>query len=130
MISYGVLLPAVVLLWFNASFVIGLFKPGSEVLELTTYALRVSLLGYGLVPMELIVIGLAQGLRRPRYTLIINVARLLLLRLPLAFILGYVWGGKGAYVSHALAMIVTGLVSIFILRRLLTLADRTCSSMH
>lgn len=125
MISYGVLLPAVVLLWFNASFVIGLFQPGSEVLELSTYALRASLLGYCLVPVELIVIGLAQGLRRPRYTLIINVARLLLLRLPLAFLLGYIWGGKGAYVSHALAMIVTGLVSIFILRHLLTLADTT-----
>ncbi|ACN16850.1 MatE [Desulforapulum autotrophicum HRM2] len=127
MACYGVLLPVGALLWFNAPFVIGMFQPGSEVLELSTYAFRASLLGYWLVPIELIVIGLAQGLKRPRYTLIINVARLLLLRLPLAFLLGYIWGGKGAYVSHALAMMVTGTVSIFILGRLLTLADKSCA---
>lgn len=130
MVCYGVLLPVGVLLWFNAPFVIGLFRPGSEVIALSSYAFRASLLGYWLVPVELIVIGLAQGLKLPRYPLVINVARLLLLRLPLAFLLGYVWGGKGAYISHALAMMVTGTVSIFILRHLLIRSDRSCAHAH
>lgn len=127
MACYGLLLPAGVLLWFNAPLVIGLFRPGSEVMELSSYAFRVSLLGYWLVPVELIVVGLAQGMRLPRYTLIINVARVLLLRLPLAFALGAVWGGKGAYISHTIAMMITGTVSVFILRHLLNLADSSCS---
>lgn len=127
MVCYGLLLPLGVLLWFNAPLVIGLFRPGREVLELSSYAFRVSLLGYWLVPVELIVTGLAQGMKRPRYTLIINVARVLLLRLPLAFMLGAVWGGKGAYISHTIAMMITGTVSIFILRHLLFLADSSCT---
>lgn len=125
-VCYVILLPTCLLLWLYAPAVIGLFRPGPEVLKLSSYAFRVALLGYWLVPVELIVIGLAQGIKRPKYTLLINVVRLLLLRLPLAFLFAYLWDGEGAYASHTVSMIISGLVCLFLLRRLLVLLDKEC----
>lgn len=127
--SYIVLVPVCVLLWLYAPAVIGLFRPGSEVLELSSYAFRVSLLGYWFVPIELIVVGLAQGIKMPRYTLFINVSRLILLRLPLAFLFAFLWAGKGTYISHTVSMIVSGFMCLFILRHLLLLVDRKCEQL-
>ena len=127
--SYIVLIPVCVLLWLYAPAVIGLFRPGSEVLELSSYAFRVSLLGYWFVPIELIVVGLAQGIKMPRYTLFINVSRLILLRLPLAFLFAFLWAGKGTYISHTVSMIVSGFMCLFILRHLLLLVDRKCEQL-
>jgi len=127
LVCYGILVPVSVILWICAPGVIGLFRPDSQVLSLSVHAFRLALLGYWLGPMELIVTGLAQGVKRPRYTLFINVSRLLVLRLPLAFLFASLWGGRGVYISHTVSLLVSGLVCLFILRHLLLLVDRDCT---
>jgi putative MATE family efflux protein len=123
---YGILVPTGFLLWIFAPDIIGLFNPGGEVLELSCFALRVALIGYFLVPAELIMTGLAQGIKKPQYSLAVNLLRLLCLRLPLAFVFGHLWGGQGTYVSHTVSMMVTGVASLYIIRRLLGLTDTVC----
>lgn len=125
---YGILVPTGLLLWSFAPDVIGLFSPGNEVLRLSSFALRVALIGYFLVPAELIMSGLAQGIKKPRYSLVINLLRLLCLRLPLAFAFGRLWGGEGAYVSHTVSMIITGMVSLYIIRHLMALTETACDN--
>ncbi len=127
-VCYGVLIPAGLLLWVFAPDIIGLFNPGSEVLKLSSFALRAALIGYFLVPAELIMTGIAQGIKQPGYSLIINLLRLVCLRLPLAFLFSYCWGGQAAYISHTVSMIITGCASLYILGRLIKLADEACAS--
>ncbi len=125
-VCYIILIPACLLLYLYSPAVIGLFHPGPEVLKNSSFAFRVALLGYWFVPMELIVVGLAQGIRKPKFTLLVNILRLLMLRLPLAFLFAHFWGGRGVYISHTVSMIITGLFCIFILRHLLLLVEQEC----
>ncbi|UZP68119.1 MATE family efflux transporter [Desulfovibrio mangrovi] len=123
---YTLILPAAAVLWMNAEFVVGLFKPEPAVLQAAVFALRTAILGYWFGPFELVAVSLAQGLKRSGYTLCINAGRVLFLRVPLAFLFGGLWGGTGVYVSHPTALMVTGLISIFLLRHLLELTNRSC----
>jgi putative MATE family efflux protein len=126
-VCYGVLVPAGLVLGVFAPDIIGLFNPGDQVLKLSSFALRTALLGYFLMPAELIMTGIAQGIKQPRFSLFINLLRLVCLRLPLAFVFGFLWGGRGAYVSHAVSMTITGLVSLYLLRRLMGMSDDACA---
>lgn len=56
-----------------------------------------------------------------------NFLRLVFLRLPLAFLFGSFWGGRGAYISHAVSLTITGLVSLYILGRLMGMVDEACA---
>jgi putative MATE family efflux protein len=122
--SYAVLIPAAVLLWVFAPEAIALFRPAPEVRELCTHAFRLALLGYWLAPFELVMNGTAQGLRQSHYTLIINLLRLLALRLPLAFLFGRMWGGESVYASHMVSIIITGTACVFVLRHLMRRMSR------
>ena len=125
---YMLLIPIGILFYLFAPQIIGLFKPGTEVMTLSSWAFRAALVGYWLMPVELIVIGLAQGIKRPQYTMFINATRLLLLRLPLAFIFARLWGGKAIYISHTASLLISGLISLFVLKRLLHLSDKGCQT--
>ena len=50
------------------------------------------------------------------------------LRLPLAFVFGHYWGGRGAYVSHAVSLTITGAVSCYLIVRLLKTAGSSCGA--
>ncbi len=126
-ICYAIQIPVGIAMWLIARDVINLFGPEAKVLELATFALRAALTGYLFVPLELVMNGLAQGLKKPGYTLCVNASRVLMLRLPLAVAFGVLWGGEGAYISHPVAMTLTGLASAILLRRLLRLADAACA---
>jgi putative MATE family efflux protein len=125
---YAVIVPVGFLLFFTIQHVLGVFNSASEVQELAGYAFRVALIGYCIVPFELVLVGLAQGIGRPGYVLFINASRLLALRIPLAFAFVIWWGGEGVYASHATSMMVTGLGSLFLIRHLLNIVDEECKS--
>jgi len=103
--------------------VLRLFSPGAEVHALAAFSLRVALVGYLIAPVEMVMIAIAQGIKRSGYTLAIFSIRLLVLRIPLALVLGYALGGRGVYLSHPVSLILTGLVSILLLRRLIVLIE-------
>ncbi|MFH1490493.1 MAG: MATE family efflux transporter [Pseudomonadota bacterium] len=99
--------------------VMEMFHPGPEVLQWGAYALRVSATAYVLFPVELTLIGLSQGLKKPAYSLLSMAFRQLGLRIPLAVLLSHTWGAKGIYWSHPASMALTGLLCILLILNLL-----------
>jgi putative MATE family efflux protein len=120
---YLVLIPASALLAVFSSTVFGLFDPGPEVAALAVYAFRAALAGFVLAPVDLVVLGVAQGAKRPGYSLFLGFFRLLALRLPLAFVFSHFLGGRGVYLSHPASLIASGMLSLYLLHRLLGYVD-------
>ncbi len=117
--SYVFVIPATIFFWIKADELIALFKPSADVLEHAAFALKIAGLGFLFIPFELIMLGLAQGLKRPKFTLQINFLRLLIVKIPLALLFLKLWGGNGIYISHPVSFAVSGLVSFMIIRSLL-----------
>ncbi len=116
---YILVIPTIIIFWFQADELIGIFKPSPEVLGLATFALKIAGLGYLFAPFELIMTSLSQGIKQPKYSLLINCLRLLVLRVPLALLFSKIWGGHGIYISHPVSLTISGLVSFMIMRHLL-----------
>jgi len=116
---YIVVIPTITVFWFQADELIGIFKPSPEVLQHASFALKIAGLGYLFAPFELIMTSLSQGVKQPKYSLLINCLRLLALRVPLALLFSKIWGGQGIYVSHPISLTISGLVSFIVMRHLL-----------
>ncbi|NLD38674.1 MAG: MATE family efflux transporter [Desulfatiglans sp.] len=113
--------------------IIGLFNPGQDVLQWGAYALRASATAYIFFPFELTLMGTAQGLRRPVFSLVTSIFRQIFLRIPLAALLYGMSGVKGIYWSHPLSMVAGGLLSaalIMVLLRNENILDRSRMSQH
>ena len=93
-----------------------MFRPDGDVLRWSSYALRASATAYVLYSFELTLLGSAQGLGRPLYSLLSTGMRQIGLRLPLAFCLSSLWGVKGIYWSHPMSLMLGGLFSLVLLR--------------
>ncbi|WP_285905984.1 MATE family efflux transporter [Pseudodesulfovibrio pelocollis] len=125
---YAVLIPVAVLMGVFVHAVFAVFNPGPEVATLAAHAFRLALIGMALAPFDLVVLGVAQGARRPGYSLFLGFVRLLALRLPLAFLFGHLLGGEGVYLSHPASLVASGLLSLYLLRRLLSHVDETIAA--
>ncbi|HNY13203.1 MAG TPA: MATE family efflux transporter [Candidatus Wallbacteria bacterium] len=99
--------------------VLAVFKPELDVLELGSYVISVSAMGYFMVPFELTLFGIAQGLKHPGYVFFINLFRFILARISFAYVLSSRWGVNGVYWSHPCSMVLSGLISLFILWHLI-----------
>jgi putative MATE family efflux protein len=130
MVSYAIMVPVALYFHFNAAQVLSLLRPDAAVLDQAAFCLSWAVAGYLFLPFELVAGTVAQGVGRPRYSLGINLVRLLCLRLPLAFVFMHLWGGRGIYLGHPVSMALTGLVSIFVLRHILGLVGAQCSPGH
>ncbi|MUM77359.1 MATE family efflux transporter [Pseudodesulfovibrio sp. F-1] len=125
---YAVLVPAGVLLAVFSHEIFALFNPGPEVASLSSHAFRLALFGMALAPVELAILGVAQGARRPGYSLLLGSVRLLALRLPLAFLFGHLLGGEGVYLSHTVSQMASGLLGLYLLRLLLRRVDQAIAA--
>lgn len=96
-----------------------LFQLEPHVLELGRFAVRCSALGLPFCVLEVVLIGVAQGLRHPKFALLLSAFRLLGARVPLAFLFAAEWGARGVYVSHAVAMVAGWIMAGFLTMRLL-----------
>lgn len=96
-----------------------LFQAEGKVMELGSYAIRVAALGYILVPVDLALFSLAQGLQKPLYSLFTLVLRILVLRYPLAVYLALNWGVRGVYWCEPISMGLAAIFSALLLGRLL-----------
>ncbi len=117
--SYVFVIPAAIFFWFQAGSLIALFQPSPEVLKHSAFALKITSLGFLFIPFELIMLGLTQGLKRPKFALLINFLRLIIVKIPLALIFLKLWGGDGIYISHPVSFVVSGISSFIIIRYLL-----------
>ncbi len=125
-VSYAILIPLALFFHFNAAGVLALLKPSPAVLECAAFALSWAVAGYVFLPVELITLTVSQGLGRPRFSLMINACRLLCFRLPLAYVFMSLWGGRMIYLAHPVSMVMSGVVSIFVLRYILRQSALLC----
>ena len=116
---YILAIPATIFFWFKSGELITLFNPSAEVLKHAAFALKIAGLSFIFTPFELVMLGLSQGLKQPKFALLINCLRLLIVKIPLALIFLKLWGGNGIYISHPVSFAVSGLVSLMIMRYLL-----------
>lgn len=91
------------------------FRAEDEVMALGSYAIRVAAMGHILVPVDLALFSLAQGLQKPGYSLFTLGLRILLFRYPLAIYLASKWGVQGVYWCQPSSMALGAVVSAFIL---------------
>lgn len=115
LVSYAVMVPVALFFHFNAAGVLALLKPDAGVLVRAAFCLSWAVAGYLFLPFELVAGTVSQGIGRPRYALVINLVRLVCLRLPLAFVFMGLWGGEGIYLSHPVSMTLSGLMSAALL---------------
>jgi putative MATE family efflux protein len=104
------------------------FRAEGEVMALGSYAIRVAALGHILVPIDLALFSLAQGLQKPVYSLFTLGVRILLLRYPLAIFLGSTFGVQGVYWCQPGSTALGAVVSAFILWKLVRNLTRASHS--
>ncbi len=95
-----------------------LFQAEGKIMELGSYAVRVAALGYILVPIDLALFSLAQGLQKPVYPLFTLILRILVFRYPLAVYFAATWGVRSVYWCEPVSMGVAAIFSAFLLWRL------------
>ena len=103
------------LFFFFSTPIVRIFKAGPEVASLAGFALKFNGCAYMFVAVEMTLNSVAQGVKRTRLVLFIVGMRLLLLRIPLAIILGMYWQVHGIYLSHPISMMIAGIVCSFLL---------------
>ena len=104
------------------------FRSEGEVMALGSYAIRVAALGYILVPIDLALFSLVQGLQKPWYSLFTLALRILLLRYPLAVYLASIRGMRGVYWCEPISTALAAVVSAFLLWRLVRSLSRSINA--
>lgn len=113
------LLPVIALVILGAKWLVLPFGSVTDVGNLSIHAIRIAALGDILAPLELVLYGTAQGLKKPLYPLIAMGARILIFRYPLAVVFASTWGVYGVYWSQPVAMVLSAILSCILLWRLL-----------
>ena len=132
-IKFGlaVMAAASILLLVFVNEVLYIFRLDEQVFALSCFALRNSALGIPFFVFELVLMGVSQGLRHPKYSLLMNCFRLLIIRIPLALLFAAEWGARGVYVSHPTATVIASLLAsvllVHLLRKARKEADRIAS---
>lgn len=125
----GFIIPIMAVFIIFPHFLMLPFRAEGEVMALGSYAIRVTALGHILVPVDLALFSLAQGLQRPVYSLITLGMRVLLFRYPLAVFLGAAFGVRGVYWcqpgSTALGAVVSAIILWKLVRNLNKAGQKT-----
>lgn len=115
LVSGVFVLPIMVFFIFWPEIAVWPFQAGDEVRGLAAGAIRIAAWAHIVCPLELILFGLAQGLRKPVFYLPAVIVRLFVLRYPLAYVLAGLYGLAGVYWSQPLANLGTAIVSGFLI---------------
>jgi len=124
--SLAVVAPAMILFEAFPYELTAIFRPAPDLLELGGSALRASGVAILFVPILFAITGLAQGLKRPVFMLVISFAYLILARVPLAYLFAGLWSEKGVFWSHPLSGLLAGLLAVVIIAHLLAGCRRQC----
>jgi len=119
-IGSAIIIPVMIVFLLLPEYILAIFKPSAEVMELGVYALVITSMAYIVAIFDYILFGTAQGVKILKYTMLIMVLRNFVFRIPLVLILSNFYGVKGVYISHAISMAVSGIVSLYLLRRILS----------
>ena len=118
-VSWAIIVPAMLVFFFLPQQLIALFRPTAELQVLGGIAMQASAVAGLFMPLVSAVAGMSQGMKRPVYMMGLMFVYLVCLRVPLADLFAAHWGQEGVFWSHPTAAASAGLVSLFLLFRLL-----------
>lgn len=110
--SLAIVLPAMALFSLFPHELAAVFRPAPELLELGGSALRASGVAVLFIPLLFAINGLAQGLKRPVFMLVLSFVYLIMARVPLAYWFAARWGEQGVFWSHPLAGLLAGMLAL------------------
>ena len=97
------------LLLLTATPIAEIFNNDTAVINTTALFLCILPISYGCQGMVMLICSTLNALQRPMLGLAINLVRLFLLSIPLAFLGEYLFGLKGIFIGISIANIITGL---------------------
>ena len=118
-IAWSLAIPAAALFVLWPEKLLGLFNPGSGVAELAAIAIRASAVAIIFIPVLFAFNGLAQGLKKPVYMVLVGFCYIIALRVPLAWLGSTYLGTQGVFWAHPAAAVGAALLSVPLALRLL-----------
>ena len=112
-----------IFLWLLARPVAGVFSSRPDVIETTVLYLRIVPIGYGAFGILIIIAITLIVLHKPFFAAGLMVLQMIILYIPLAFWWSAVFGIAGIFAALAVAFIISGVVSHFVLKRVLVVCD-------
>lgn len=87
------------------------FRADPQTASMAAYAIQMAAYAHVICPVELVLFGLAQGLKKPYFYLPAVITRLFLLRYPLALFMAAHYGAQGVFLSQPLSNVGTAILS-------------------
>lgn len=100
-------------LWFAAPGIANLFSDNEAVVELLIVYLRCLPLSYGFLALTFVSTATFNAMKKPKQALQLNMMRLFLFYLPLAFLGAWLGGIKGIYLGAAVGNVLAGIIACY-----------------
>ncbi len=111
-----------VLMWLFAPQMIGILSPDEEIRSLGTQILRIEAFAEPLYGASIVAAGVFRGAGETLLSSVLNLISVWVVRIPLAFFLGNIYGLRGAWMAMCIELCVRG---ILFLARLLFWSSKT-----
>lgn len=129
-IAWSLTIPAAALFALWPGELLSLFKPGAAVAALAALAVQASAVAILFQPVLFAFNGLAQGLKWPVFMAAVGFFYIIVLRVPLAWLLGHSLGIEGVYWAHPAAAAGAALVAAILIISLVKKISRTGGVNH
>ena len=106
-------------------FLLGLFSPSEEMLEVGKTAFRIIGIHFPVAGFCIVAGSVCQALRKPVYTMIVSICRQLVILLPVAYLLSRTGRLELIWFAFLIAEVFSLIMNIFFLRSALSYADTT-----
>jgi Na+-driven multidrug efflux pump len=106
---------------FTGRFLGGLFNSDPQVIQTVTLYLNFIAISYGVQGFIYLSSSALNSMNKPLYTMALVVTRMLILYVPLAILGSRIWGLRGIFVGASLSNFGAGLLSLFLIYRVLKL---------
>ncbi len=95
---------------FGTDILISIFHVSNELRELTRIALRILSLSFVFFGISIVMITVFQSVGKAFVSMMISVLRQMVLLVPLAYLLGGVWGLQGVWLAYPIAEIIVVII--------------------
>jgi len=119
-VTYAVILMAVgiALFWLIPDKLLAIFNASENMLAIGIPALRIISLSYILAGFSIVIGSVMQALGKAFYTMIVSIARQLIILIPSAFILALIFKLDGVWWSYNIAEIGSFIITMFFYRKI------------
>lgn len=128
MYSTALCVAAFICFFVFAEFLISIFTPDKELIELGTRGLKIIVIAFPVIGFQIIGSGLYQALGKVKAALFLALSRQVLFLIPFILIFPRVWGLDGIWFSFPTADLLAAVITFFmVMRQISKLKKESCS---